>query len=102
MDSKDGERLSCETAGSVSRLLTSRDLFPTIDVVHMALDAILGACDVEGNFLVIKVSGPGGCMRPLSCANGRDLDLGVSIYGPIVMYAARCVGIFVVSRFLGN
>lgn len=39
-------------------------MFPIFDIVRMVLDAILGACDVEGNFLVIKVCGLDGNVLP--------------------------------------
>lgn len=53
MVSRVGSRCSTGTAGSV-RILQLWKLLYLADVSD--LDIILAACDVEGNFLVVKVS----------------------------------------------
>ena len=50
MDSKDGQKWCTTTAGNVS------NIFDSSDRPFTPLDIILAACDVEGNFMVVKVA----------------------------------------------
>jgi hypothetical protein len=58
-------------------------------MAHIRADIFLAACDVEGNFLVVKVSPLARSMLPGDLLTRTAT--GFSIYKPSLVHAPRCV-----------
>jgi hypothetical protein len=83
-DSKDGSKCFGRTGGNVRHILVNSGNWFTV-YGSDTIDSILAACDVEGNFLVVKVSVSRMFIYPLSPLRHF---IGVPIYRSIIVHAS--------------